>query len=145
MSCRTVVYANKYSIGGSSYNDLQLGATHTIMGSNKPFAPSTRVVIKAALGKNTYFQIVRIEEQLSTCTLWEDRGDGGRKWKYNYRFSSLTDICALDNKLNAFLDTAGKELQLNHKILFNAGRIGYSERDRLNPLMDRLLSTLKPK
>lgn len=135
-----VRYTDAMSIGRSSFNDLELGKEHNIVGANgKAFGaskPGDRVIIVANRGAKKYFQVVVIQERLLDCTLWAT--NGGHVWSHNFLFRPVTGICELDGTVITVRNTVAKELLLNSNNLFHSRFCSA----KLNRLLDGMLVTL---
>ena len=131
-------YADHPSIDVDSWADHELGRRHNIFGSNNPNNQNLKpgdmsvVVAYSRVRKNWIVQLVRIEERLYICTLWED--NGGRSWKYNYRFTPLSNpfIVSKDNKNDEFIRLC-KKYDLEWHACLNSRIHGF--RNRFLPVL----------
>lgn len=122
MSLCCISYTDAWSAGHDALTDLELGALHSIVGSNstrlKNMPIGSTVIITAEKDGVRHFTVVSLTKALDSCTLWSNAG--GLEWTYNFAYTPLTGIHRLTPELKAIRDQLCTEANLNPAVLMNS-------------------------
>jgi hypothetical protein len=139
---RCVTYKDDFSAHGCSFNDLLIGARHTVVGCNSNVFGSSKpgdlVIITANRGKRKFFTIGVLTERLYECTLWADAG--GRVWEHNFVYHPLLDgLYERTPAINARVSELCAQLLINPTYVFHSRFCG----ERYAPVLRTLVAELK--
>ena len=138
MSLCCISYTDAWSAGHDALTDLELGALHSIVGSNstrlKNMPIGGTVIITAEKDGVRHFTVVSLIKALDSCTLWANAG--GLTWDYNFAYTPLTGIHRLTPELKAIRDRLCTEADLNPAVLMNSRFCSAKYLDVVKKLVD---------
>lgn len=124
-----VSYTDARSAKGSSLNDMRLGITHHVVGSNCPHlacAKAGDIAVVTAYEENKRVVVLgMLGAALPDCTVWQDAG--GERWRFNFEFKPLTGEIMLEDIKSAWT-TICNEQSVNPHNMFNTRLCGHGEK-----------------
>jgi hypothetical protein len=145
LSVICVTYTDAFSNNRDSHVDSDIGAKHKMVASNSTLLnnakPGTLVQIVAAKKhknmRKIQFGILdrKIEGE---CHLWENASPNGRKFKYHWTFTPLTDVMYMKD-VRGIIDTIAERMNINTKNMFHSRFCGWGT--KYIPIMKEVLDT----
>lgn len=133
-----VTYTDDRSAGRCSIRDLQISAEQKTVGCSSVnlgrAKPGDIVLICAAGSPDRLFMFGELTEKIESCRAWAD--EGGEMWKYNFRFTPLTNILSYDSSLRKRVSDACKKHGVHNQV-FNSR---YAQRKHLAVVQEVFLS-----
>jgi hypothetical protein len=111
---RCVTYKDDFSANKCSYDDMMIGVNSGVVGCNSGVFGSSSsgdiVIITSNKGKEKYFIVGVLRNQLHNCDAWKH--EGGFAWDHNFEYTPLSKIVFITNELKAEM----VKICLNHNV-----------------------------
>lgn len=111
---RCVTYKDDFSSNKCSYDDMMIGVHNGVVGCNSGVfgasSPGDIVLITSNKGKEKYFIVGVLTNQLHNCDAWKN--EGGFAWEHNFEYTPLSKIVFITNELKAEM----VKICLNHNV-----------------------------